>query len=87
MVVVMSKVEEVVLKCHNKLMESKGIDVKSSVDLEVRRRYGIDSLGIVTMIMEIEEMLEVELDDRLADIRKCRTIGEIVNVIESICED
>ena len=81
----MSKVEEAVLACHNKLMESKGIDVKSSPELEIRRRYGIDSLGIVTMIMDIEEMLDTELDECLADIRKCRTIGEIIKVIEDVC--
>lgn len=79
----MSRVEEVVLKVHTNLMKSRDINRESSRDLEVRRRNGIDSLGIVSIILEIEEELGIELDECLADIRKCRTIGDIIDVIQA----
>lgn len=79
----MSRVEEVVLKVHTNLMKSRDINRESSRDLEVRRRNGIDSLGIVSIILEIEEELGIELDECLAAIRKCRTIGDIIDVIEA----
>lgn len=79
----MSHVEEVVLAAHTQLMKDAEIDKESSRDLELRRRNGIDSLGIVNLIMTIEDELDVELDECLAQIRKCRTIGEMIDVIEA----
>ncbi len=79
----MDQVEAAVLKIHTELMGSKAIDRESSRDLEVKGSNGIDSLGIVSMILGIEEELDVDLDDCLAHIRKCRTIGDIIDVVSA----
>ncbi|KYH33959.1 acyl carrier protein [Clostridium tepidiprofundi DSM 19306] len=81
----MSKVSETVFKCHTKLMKERGIERESCAELEVRRANGIDSLGIVNLILDIEEELNIDMDEYLPSIRKCKTIGEIVNIIENAC--
>lgn len=78
----MDNVDEVVFKVHNDLMKSKGIDKQSAYDMEIRPRNGIDSLGIVTMIMDMEEKLGIELDDYLMRIRKSKTIGELITIVK-----
>lgn len=76
-------VKSIVLKRHNELMREVGIDKESTIEMEMTRDYAIDSLGIVSLILNIEEDLDVELDDCLADIRRCKTIGEMISVIEA----
>lgn len=78
----MNKVKNTVFKLHNELMQEKGIDKVSSVELEIRPRNGITSESIVTLLLDIEEELGIELDEYLAQIRKCKTIGEFIEVIE-----
>lgn len=79
----MFDVSKVVFEVHNDIMKDKGIlDKQSDYDVEIRPRNGIDSLGIVTMILDIEEKLEIELDDYLMNIRKSKTIAELISVIQ-----
>lgn len=75
-------VEEIVLEVHTKLMQDEGIPKESCREMRVVRESGIDSLGIVTMVLEIEERLGVDLDSCLADIRRARTIDDIIKIVE-----
>lgn len=75
-------VKKVVLDSHTKLMAERNIDKISSPEMEIRPKNGIDSLGIVNMILDIEETLHVELDSFLPRIRKCRTIGQLIEIVE-----
>lgn len=77
----MKDVKEVVIKLHTNLMHEKGIKKESSPDLEIRPRNGITSESIVLLILNIEEELGIELDDYLAKIRLCKTIGALIDVV------
>lgn len=81
----MTRVEEVVYRVHTEIMKEQGINKESSADLAFARDNGIDSLGIVNMILDIEDELEVELDSCLQEIRKCRTVGDVIKTIENYC--
>ena len=81
----MKNVREVVLEQHTILMNSKGIDKKSSNDMAFGRDDAIDSLGIVEFILGVEEELGVELDGCLPEIRSCKTVGEVIQIIEEFC--
>ncbi len=59
----MNSVREVVLEQHTKLLQVRGIDMQSNEEMEFVRNYAIDSLGIVELILSIEEELDVELDE------------------------
>lgn len=80
----MKTIKEVVLEQHTIIMHKRDIEMESSESMEFTRENAIDSFGIVELILAIEEALEVELDDCLAEIRKCKTMGEMIEVIEAV---
>ncbi len=55
--------------------------------MDLNRDTGIDSLGIVSLILDIEEKLNIDLDLYLAKIRKCTTIKELAEIIQVIYEE
>lgn len=83
----MDRIEETILRLHTDLMKSMGIVQVSSMDMEIRPQNGITSESIVTLLLDIEDELDVELEAYLADIRKCKTIGLLVDIIKRACED
>ena len=78
----MKTVRNIVLEQHTKIMKKNGVDEESRENMRFGRDYGIDSLGIVELIVGIEEELGVELDECLADIRRCKTVGELIAIID-----
>ena len=82
----MIKIEEVVLSCHNKLLKELKIEKKSSLDMEFSRENGISSLGIVSLIILLEEELKIDLDDYLMPIRECKTLADLVEVLKNVIE-
>ena len=76
-----SQAAVVVESCEKVIKENdESIDVTE--ETEISRENGIDSVGIVTVICDIEEQLEIQLDEYLSYVRKCKTIGELVSVVE-----
>lgn len=82
----MVDVQEVVLRLHNKLMKEEGIEGESSLDMEMRPRNGITSVAIVSLLLDIEEELGIELDDYLIQIRKSNTIGMFIDIVKEAYE-
>ena len=78
--------EEEVFIVHTKIMREQGFDMESYQDLYFKRDNGIDSLGIVNMILDIEDELNIELDGCLQEIRECHTIADVIKVIENYCD-
>lgn len=76
------KIEHIVLDCHNKVLREFDICKVSDLDMAMKPENGIDSLGIVSLVLEIEDQLNIELDDVLMDIRACKTIRELVDIVE-----
>lgn len=81
------KVVQCVLGAHNRILEAKHYDLKSSLELEIRPKNGIDSESIVSLLLDIEDELGIELDEYLPEIRKCKTIGHFVEIVEKACKD
>lgn len=75
-------VVDVIIKNFRQVTEETGIDVLINEETVLNRDAGIDSLGIVNLILGIEEDLEIELDDYLADIRNAHTVRELAEIIE-----
>lgn len=80
----MKNIDEIILPCHTILLKEKGIDKVSNIGMDISRENGIDSLGIVTLILDIEDELGIELDTYLPDIRKSKTINELIEVIKNV---
>lgn len=82
----MKSVKDIVLEQHTRVMRQNGINEDSREDMEVGPSCGLDSLGIVDFIIGIEEELNIELDESLSEIRKSKTIKEIIDIIEKCVE-
>jgi len=78
----MKSVEEIIFRLHNNLMEKQGIHEVSSREIEIRPKNGINSETIVELILDIEDELDIELDNYLAMIRECKTIGLFIDIVE-----
>lgn len=77
---------EVVVKNFQQIVDESNIEIVVNEETELNRNFGIDSLGIVTLILGIEEDLGVNLDDYLADIRNARNVEDLVEIIEkAVC--
>lgn len=82
----MADIQEVVIRLHNKLLKERVGDMESSLEMEMRPRNGITSESIVTLLLDIEDELDIELDDYLAKIRKCKTIGLLADIVKEAYE-
>lgn len=77
-------VKQIVMECFEQLLRERAIDTEPDLNMEMSRENGIDSLGIVSLVLSVEEKLGTELDQCLAEIRKCKTIQEFITVVENI---
>ena len=75
-------VEEAVLEAHNELLDELGKNERSTPDAKMSRGLGIDSLGIVTLILSVEEKLDITLDEYLADIRSSYYVRDFIEIVE-----
>ena len=55
----MKNIQEVVLRIHTEIMHQKGINQKSTPDMEIRPKNGITSESIVIFILDLEEELDL----------------------------
>ncbi|MDP4147671.1 MAG: phosphopantetheine-binding protein [Bacillota bacterium] len=80
----MKDIASIVLNAYKKVAEEKGIlnDKEPDLEISLSRENGLDSLGLVSMIVYIEEELDLELDDVLMDIRESSKIKDMVKLIE-----
>lgn len=78
----MKIVEEAVLNAHNKLLDELGKSRRSTPEAKMSRGFGIDSLGIVTLILTVEEKLDITLDDYLAEIRNAYYVQDFIKIVE-----
>ena len=79
------KVNDAIIKNFQQILDESGIEAVITEETELNRDMGIDSLGIVNLILSIEEDLEIELDDYLAEIRNAHTVKELSALIEKAC--
>lgn len=78
----MNLVENAVLEAHNELLQELGIERISKPEAKMSRGFGIDSLGIVTLIISVEEKLDITLDDYLAEIRNSYYVKDFIQLVE-----
>lgn len=76
------KVNDAIIKNFEQILDESGIEAVITEETELNRDMGIDSLGIVNLILGIEEELEIELDEYLLDVRNAKTIKELINIVE-----
>lgn len=73
-------IKDEVIKCCERASKIK--DIIFTDETELTRENGIDSLGIVELVMELEEAFKIDLDSELMQIRKCQNISQLTKIIE-----
>jgi acyl carrier protein len=83
----MNAIEQVVLESYKKILLEEGIsDIPEVLDIPVKRETGLDSLGLVNLMVEIEEALDITLEPVLADIRQSSSLQEIAILVARAVE-
>ncbi|WP_135548516.1 phosphopantetheine-binding protein [Paenibacillus cymbidii] len=78
----MGNVEQIVLNSYRKVLEDSGRDTNVSLDVVIGRNTGLDSLGLVNLMVEIEEALDITLESVLIEIRQSIMLFELVPLVE-----
>lgn len=78
----MNRTDKEVLKAYNKVCRNQ--NEKKTLDIETTRENGINSLSIVSLILDIEDVFEINLDDSLKEIRSAKTLQEIADIVNRV---
>ncbi len=73
-----------VLECQERLYKENEIALEPSLDHEFDRDHGIDSLGVVNFVVDLEDELGIDLDNVLGQIRNCKTFNEVADVVSTL---
>lgn len=73
-----------VLECQKRLYKENEIALEPFLDHEFDRNHGIDSLGVVNFVVDLEDELGIELDNVLGQIRNCKTFNEVADVVSTL---
>ena len=80
----MKSVEEVVFNSLQNILKEKELCIELYKDIDIKRENGIDSLSFVTLILDLEDKLDIELEEQLSLIRESKTIGELISIVEEV---
>ncbi|WP_127530186.1 acyl carrier protein [Paenibacillus kobensis] len=78
----MTNIEQAIMDCYKKVLEESGLNIEPSMDVTIGRDSGLDSLGLVNLMIEIEEMFDITLASVLVEIRQSHKLSELVPLIE-----
>ncbi|WP_419871391.1 phosphopantetheine-binding protein [Candidatus Pristimantibacillus sp. PTI5] len=82
----MVNVEQIVLESYAKVLEEANLNFKPSLDVVIGRDSGLDSLGLVNLMIEIEEALDITLESVLVEIRQSHKLNELVALVQRALE-
>lgn len=77
----MNNIVTTIIRIIQNLSDNDGEKIVVSEETKLSRDNGFDSLGIVTLIVNIEDDLSIELDDYLLDIRKDISVSDLIEIV------
>ena len=78
---IMREFENIVIKCCQEVTSENHSDIEVDMDTELTNDLGFDSLGVVSLVLLLEENLEIDLDEYLMEIRDSNSVAQLVQVI------
>ncbi|MEG2291722.1 MAG: phosphopantetheine-binding protein [Romboutsia sp.] len=79
----MRAVKDVVIKC----FEDVGIILDNTEEDVNLVEYGVDSLTIISIIVEIEERLSIHVSDEYLNLENFQSLRGFISMIESLVEE
>ena len=52
-------------KVNNRIIDTKNLDVEDNMDVRLYEGFGLDSLDVMEIILEIEDLYGIKVDNRL----------------------
>lgn len=77
-------INESILECCKSVIEANNEQIMVNESTLISRENGIDSLAMVTLVIDIEEKFNIDLDEHLSEIRKCKTIGQLIEIVTEV---
>lgn len=74
-------IKESVIECIETIISETVSGIVIDENTIISRESGIDSLGIVSLVLELEDKFEIDLDNYLADIRSCKDVNSLIEVV------
>ncbi len=79
----MENQKKLVIEAYREIAKNS-VNKEITINDEISRELGFDSLGMVEFIINLEEKLDIELDNCLAEIRNAKTIGDVINILNQL---
>jgi acyl carrier protein len=76
--------EETVAKLVREVVPRRNAATKLAPSLKLQSDLGIDSFGIMTLAMRIEEQFGIDLQQHTAVVANVRTIGELCDALGAV---
>ncbi|WP_054943545.1 phosphopantetheine-binding protein [Paenibacillus ihuae] len=73
---------ETVIESYKKVLEDYPVKLEPSLEAALGAESGLDSLGLVNLMIEIEESLDISLESVLIEIRSSQKLSDIVRLVE-----
>jgi len=83
----MVEFENIVIKCCQEVISENHDDIVVGMETELTSDLGIDSLGLVSLVLLLEENLDIDLDEYLMEIRSSKSVDQLVKVIYQAIKD
>lgn len=77
----MDNIVNSIISSTQKLVDNVEKNMVVSETTELTRDNGVDSLGIVNLILDIEDDLSIELDDYLVEIRNAKSVSDLIEIV------
>lgn len=74
---------ELVSQCYKNVLAEDGIIKEITPETPVMDEGCLDSMGIVSLIIELEDQFNLDLDDHLLEIRAAKNVSQLVTIIET----
>lgn len=78
---IMQEFENIVIKCCQEVVSENHSDIEVDMDICLTNELGFDSLGIVSLVLLLEEKLEMDLDEYLMEIRNSNNVAQLIQAI------
>lgn len=80
----MNNVEQAILVAYARVLENSDIEGVPNLDCRIGRDPGLDSLGIVNLVFEIEDTLNLSLDSVISSIRDSKTLRDVAFIVSNV---
>ena len=79
----MKDIKDTILQVYDNVIKEKEVTQNNAISQKgVGRESGLDSLSFVSLIVGIEEKLDINLDSVLIELRNTKTLSAVIDIVD-----